>query len=423
MIYGNKFYGYGVDSLSESVVLSEEFDNLNNIICSLNENTIILNEASFGDIIKNIFSSIGKIIVKLATFIKTKVLAFFGKIKGFFDKIVNGINKMKVKKSSDDNSSSNSSNEFVESSFDKELKNAQDGFEMLKAAMDDLSESQSEMKNITVKAAETLQKHKEEHDKYKEESDKEWDAIKKKMDGLSNKNKKYEESEPKINSTTIIIKKYSDEFDNVSNDYLMKSFAQLHDTSIFGIGHPELFDEDLKNRKGEPYYENHEDYLEQMKYYETERDNRIEHIEDSIRKYIDPFKPFKAEPSKCFIEDSKKFTYNSNVDGQKEKDEAAKLFKNASVFFVDEIKRINNVLSLLKWLKEKLDKMQPDGKHAEYYQKYPKMIEFEKPIITTETKFYKENLQTCTFLTKQCMSAIKTNVVSGMKFILLAREW
>lgn len=415
MIYGNKFYGYGVDSLSESVVLSEEFDNLNNIICSLNENTIILNEASFGDIVKNIFSSIGRIVVKVIGFIKTKVLAFFSKIRGFFDKILGAINKTKVK--SDDNNESapsNNTNEFAESSFDKELKNAQDGFEMLKAAMDDLSESQSEMKNITVKAAETLQKHKEEHDKYKEESDKEWDAIKKKMDDLSGKNKKYEESEPKTYSATIVIKKYSKEFDKISDNFLVNSYAKLHDTSIFSPLHTDIYEDD------------NEKYLKYKKDKEFLRDEEIKKVEEFIETYIKPFESYKSESSKCFVEESQKFTYTDGLNTKQDKDNASKMFKDASVFFVREIKRINSVLSMLDWLEKTLDKMQKSyttGRSAQYYEKHPEVIAYEKPIIAVETKFYKENLQVCTFLTKQCMNAIKTNVVSGMKFVLLAREW
>lgn len=89
MIYGEKFLNLNQSISFDQLqnIIEFELDNINNLLVE----TFIINEAGFGEIIKNAFENIGNIILKLIHFLKDKFLLFLNKIGSFFKKIINSI--------------------------------------------------------------------------------------------------------------------------------------------------------------------------------------------------------------------------------------------------------------------------------------------------------------------------------------------
>jgi hypothetical protein len=84
------------------------------------------------------------------------------------------------------------------------------------------------------------------------------------------------------------------------------------------------------------------------------------------------------------------------------------------------VKNVRIIESYLSGLKKKLDQY---GKEMKSSSTNQEVVAFSKPLIASETKYYKENINICSFIIKQVMDGISTNVVAGMKFYVLAKGY
>ena len=101
MIYGNKFYNYGIND-SIVTVIEMDFNTIDNLLVSIDE-SYITEGFNIGEVFSKIIGKIKEVVGSLIRFIKEKILQFGRFIKSLFDKLINTIKKVAKKKKENKN--------------------------------------------------------------------------------------------------------------------------------------------------------------------------------------------------------------------------------------------------------------------------------------------------------------------------------
>ena len=414
MIYGNKFLNYGIDSLSEACLLTEDMNYVDSFLNSLNEN-VVVTEASFKETISNVFKSIGKVIMKIINFIKDKIIGFFKFVGKFFEKIYRAITKNKNKVKEEDKSF-DFKKDFDEG-FSKDFEEVQDFYEdkeVKEMESGSFKKEFSDLENTKKDVANNIKARHDTFDDYInkacEEINKNNEEINKSLDRIAD----IVHNEPD-NEAVKILKSFLGGSANTKKEENTKKFYAYNASIDFLTEQMEYGKLRIKYATTvESVFDNARRELSNLKTYNTDKRKEI------IDKYVKITDEATDKYSKCFEKSKSGKTYDEEVV------DSAERFKKISQQCVENIEHIDKVYRYLNELKDEIDILGQDieqdskNKDLEGVQTDSMLM---SSLYTSALNYHKVTMSICNFITKEYMKIMKHNVVEGMKFVLYIKKF